>query len=168
MDFLTIGHVVGTRGLDGTLKVISTSYFAMDRYENINNFYFVDLNGNRSGLTLKEFSMNGDLHFLKFEQIKDIDAANKYKGGYIQIEKDEAILPEGYYLFSDLVGCNIYDVNNKLLGVVHKVEEYPAQITLRIKKEDGKFFFVPFIDEFVTEVDVKNKKIVIKTIQGML
>ena len=70
--------------------------------------------------------------------------------------------------YEDLIGSIVYDENNKRLGKVKKVEEFPAQITLRVARDYNRDFFVPFIKEFIVSTDIENKKIVIKVMEGML
>lgn len=168
MEYLTIGFVSGSHGLDGTVKVISTSHFARDRYAKVKDLYLLDKDGKRISLSLLSFKIQGDLHYLKFKEITNPEDAKILKGSELQIAKTEAIVPEGYYLFADLVGCAILDEKGAELGFVAKIEEFPAQTTLRIQKKDGNFFFIPFIDEFVINVDIKEKIITVKLIPGML
>ena len=56
----------------------------------------------------------------------------------------------------------------ELENLVKEVEEFPAQITLRVKSLKGKDFFVPFIEAFIKNVDVESKKIIIHFMEGML
>ena len=84
------------------------------------------------------------------------------------MEKDRKDLEVGYYFYEDLVGCSIIDQSKNELGIVNKVEEFPAQITLRVKRQNGKDFFVPFVKQFIKKVDIDAKKIYIEVIEGML
>ena len=170
MDFLSLGKIVRTHGLDGTLIIASTTDFSIERYkkgqliylENPNNKEKVEVHVS----SLKHIKMTD---YLRFEEITTIDEAEKYKGYYVLINKDEAPIPEGYYRYSDLQGCLIVDEKGNKLGIVSKVEEFPAQLTLRVKRDNGKDFFVPFIDNlFIDQVDIKNKTIHIKLMEGML
>ena len=43
-----------------------------------------------------------------------------------------------------------------------------SQDIYEIKKADGKKFLVPAVKEFIKEVDIENKKIVIHVIDGLL
>lgn len=168
MEYLSLGYVIGTHGLDGTLKLVSTSHFAHSRYTKVKKFYFLDKEGKRKLVTLLSFKINGELHYLKFQEITTLEIGQLFKGSVLQIEKSDAEIPQGYYLFSDLLDCLVYDEKDLLIGRVSKVEEFPAQITLRVKKEDGKEFFVPFIEQFIISVELDKKKITIKVIPGLL
>ena len=71
------------------------------------------------------------------------------------------------YYFSDLINCEIIDQNSNYIGKVITVEDYPAQRTLRIKTE-GKDVLIPFVNAFIKNVDIENKKIYVNIIEGML
>ena len=69
-----------------------------------------------------------------------------------------------------LYPCPTYyqDEKKNILGIVKNVEEFPAQITLRVSRKNGKDFFVPFIKQFIKNVDIRNKQIEIVVLEGML
>ncbi|MFA6660234.1 MAG: ribosome maturation factor RimM, partial [Bacilli bacterium] len=85
-----------------------------------------------------------------------------------KVIKNREELEKGHYYFSDLVGCQIIEEQGNILGVVSQVEEFPAQITLRVKRQGKADFFIPFLKEFILEVDISNKKINIRVMEGML
>ena len=76
-------------------------------------------------------------------------------------------LEDGFYYFLDLEKCNVVS-EGKIIGKVIKVEEFPAQITLRVKSTEGKEFFVPFIKAFIKNVSLESKEIEIELWEGML
>lgn len=165
MEYLLLGHIAGSFGLDGTLKIISTTSFQDKRYVKGNKIY---LGEEKKILTVVSFRANGKFDFLKVEEITTKEDADKLKSTSIYGEKDLSLLDKGFYYFSDLESCVVVDENNKQLGNVKRVEEFPAQITLRVRGNNNKDFFVPFIKEFILDVDIENKIIKIKLIEGML
>lgn len=168
MEYLTLGRILDSHGLDGTVKIFSSSYFAKERYKPGAKVYFLDKEEQRKVFTVASFRTQGDINFVRFEEITNREDAQLFKGQFIQIEKAKATLPKGYFLFSDLEGCKVVDINNEVLGVVTKVEEFPAQITLRVSRQGQKDFFVPFMDRFIEKTDIKEKTITIKLLGGML
>lgn len=167
MEFLKLGIISGSFGLDGTLKIISTTDFSDFRYQEGKTIYLYNPNTKeRSELTVQSFRASGKIDFVKVNEINVKEDADKLKSFEIHAPKET--LEDGFYYFSDLEEMNVYDEDDNLLGKVKKVEEFPAQITLRVRQENGKEFFVPFIKNFIIKVDPKNKKITIKVIGGML
>ncbi len=169
MDLLNLGYIINTHGLDGTLVIFSNTHFASERYvKDAKLFLMNPISKEVKEVTVMSYRKYKEYDYVKFLEIDNKDEAIKFKGYTVEIKKEEAIIPEGYYRFDDLKGCKIITTDNKYLGVVIQVEEFPAQVTLRVKKDNGKTFFVPFIDKvFIQDVDVKNKTITIKYMEGM-
>ena len=103
-----------------------------------------------------------------FEEITSIEQAESYLKWDIDINKDEAPIPEDHYRIADLLGCEVFDQEGKKLGQVKDVFSYSPTWTLRVKREEQKDLFVPFVDQFVKTVDTANKRIVIEPIEGLL
>ena len=167
MEYLRLGTISGSFGLDGTLKVISSTDFPDYRYEEGNVIYLYNpQTKERQELTVESFRTSGKIDFVKVQEINVKEEADKLKSYELQCEKDE--LEEGFYYFSDLEKMEVIDEEGNVLGKVKKVEEYPAQITLRVSRKNGPDFFVPYIDAFIIKTDLKNNKITIRVIGGML
>lgn len=168
-EYLLLGIIINSFGIDGTIKIKSTTTNGELRYKkgNIVNLY------NPKDETFSEVEVfsyrhQGLFDFVKFVEINSKEEVDNLKGIEIWVKKDQKDLQDGYYFYSDLKKMDVYDENGHYLGKVIEVEEYPAQITLRVKKEDGKTFFVPFIKEFIKSVDLNTSSITIKLIEGML
>ena len=169
MENLILGNIVGSFALDGTLKVFSMTNNAANRYQSGKKVLLTNsINHEQRELTIVSYRQNGRFDLVKTKEIISKDEADSYKGWQLTIEKNQDDLKEGYYFFCDLIGCSIINENNNALGKVVNVEEFPAQITLRVSSFDGKNFFVPFIDEFILKVDISDKKIYIRQMEGML
>ena len=169
MSYLKIGKIIDSHGLDGTFKVFSTTDSPKKRYAKGNKVYlYNESTDERLELTVERFRLSGQIAFVKLEGIDNPESAKEFKGFEIHTIKDRNDLEVGYYFYEDLVGCAIIDQNKNELGKVSKVEEFPAQITLRVKRSNGKDFFVPFVKQFIKKVDIDAKKIHIEVIEGML
>ena len=169
MDYLTLGTIVDSFGLDGTLKLYSTTNNQKLRYKKgAIVFLFNQKDNSRTQFIVNGFRSSGKFDFVKLDSINDKTKADSLKGFELQVEKNSTDLKVGYYFYSDLRACLVVDQNNNELGIVNEIEEFPAQLTLRVKRKNGKDFFVPFIKQFILSVDIRNKKITINVIEGML
>lgn len=166
MEKLLVGKIIDTFSLDGTFKVFSSTSNPDIRYE-IGNKLLLAKDDQTKSVTVESYRMSGKFDFVKFEEINNVDDAQNFIGWQIQVSKDYKDLDEGYFFYSDLEGCLLIS-DEKELGKVIKVEEFPAQITLRAKTKDGKQFFVPFIQQFIIKVDIENKKIYINYMEGLI
>ena len=168
MEYLLLGKVVDKFGLDGTLKIYSTTNNTEKRYKkSAKVFLYDEKSDERKEYQVESFRKSGVFDFVKLKGF-DANLAEQVKGFEVQVIKDNNDLEVGYYFYSDLIGCEILDENKKVLGIVKNVEEFPAQITLRVSRNNGKDFFVPFIKQFIKKVDIQNKNIEIIVLEGML
>lgn len=168
-EYLLLGYIADAFGLDGTVKVFSKTQFANERYKKNNVVFLYNEKENiRIEAKVENYRKSGLFDFVKFNIINTKEEAISYKGYEVQIIKNNEDLQEGFYYFADLEGCEVFDQNNNLIGIVKLVEEFPAQVTLRVKGTKGKDFFVPFVKAFINNVDIDNKKIQINVIEGML
>ena len=168
MEYLSLGKIIDKFGLDGTLKIYSTTNNAEMRYKKGASVFLYDPSSNeRQEYKVISHRSSGQFDFVRLENV-DVNKAETLKGFEVQIIKDIKDLKVGYYFYSDLEGCKIINDQGKVLGTVKKVEEFPAQITLRVGRENNKDFFVPFVKVFIKKVDINNKEITINVMEGLL
>ena len=169
MEYLLLGYIIDSFSLDGTVKVLSKTDFADLRYQKGNAIFFYNTKAKeRLPMTVVSYRSNGQFDFVKVEEINSSEDAQAYKGFEVQAEKDYKNMDKDTYYFVDIVGCEVLDENGQVLGIVSQVEEFPAQLTLRVKRKGQPDFLVPFVKAFIRSVDIENKKIVINVIGGLL
>ena len=168
-DYLLLGIIIDSFSLDGTMKILSKTDFAPLRYQKGNIvFCYSKKSKERKTLTVESYRNNGQFDFVKFLEINSPEEAQSYKGDEIQIEKDYQNMEKDTYYYVDIVGCEVLDESGQILGRVTQVEEFPAQLTLRVKRKGQPDFFVPYVKVFIKNVDIQKKQIVINVIEGML
>ena len=169
MEYLLLGYIIDSFSLDGTVKILSKTDFANLRYQKGNTVFFYNTKTKeRLPMTVVNYRSNGQFDFVKVEEINSPEDAQAYKGFEVQVEKDYKNMEKDTYYFVDIVGCEVLDENGQVLGIVSQVEEFPAQLTLRVKRKGQPDFLVPFVKAFIRSVDIDSKKIVINVIGGLL
>ncbi|WP_028950759.1 ribosome maturation factor RimM [Sulfurihydrogenibium subterraneum] len=83
---------------------------------------------------------------------------------YIPQENLPKLNENEYYIFQ-LEGCEVI-FKDKVVGKVEKVDDRLPQIYLIIKCTDDKTRYLPFINQFVENVDIENKKITVTPPEG--
>ena len=168
MNKVIVGKIVNTCGLKGEVKVINSSDFVNQRYKK-NNTLIVsnEEKGINEPVTIVSFRENDKFVYLKFKEINSIEEAEKLKESYLIIDGDslEKINEDTFYYY-ELLNMEVY-YQNKKIGVISEVNDNGAQDLIRIKGEKVNVL-VPFVNEFVEDVDVKNKKICLKNLEGLL
>ena len=166
MEYLTLGKIIDTFSLDGSVKILSSTTNQEIRYKKGNKLFISD-SGEMKELTVDSYRRSSNCDIVKFQEITTVDEAILLKGKEVLVIKDSKDLKEGYYFYSDLKGCTII-ADGKKFGQVIEVEEFPAQLTLRCKSANGKAFFVPFVKAFIKSVDIEKKEIEINFVEGLL
>ena len=166
MEYLKLGKIIDTFALDGSVKIFSTTTNQDIRFKKGKKIY-IQMDEDYKQVTINNYRHTPKGDILRFDEINNVDDAALYKGKELFVIKDRNDLKEGYYFFSDLIGCSVIS-NNEKVGEVIEIEEYPAQITLRVKANNGKIFFVPFVKAFIKNVDIESRQIDIVLLEGML
>lgn len=169
MEYVSLGVIKDSFGLDGTMKIYSTTSNQAQRYKAGSKVFLYNPQTNeRKELKVIKYRQNGPFDFVKVEELNSPEEIKELKGQEIHAIKDDISLEKGMYFYSDLKGCEVIDKDNNILGTVKEVEEYPAQLTLRVGRKGKSDFFVPFVKQFIKSVDIENKRILIEIIEGLL
>lgn len=88
---------------------------------------------------------------------------------YIKInKKDIGDIPEDSYLIVDMLKCNVYTDEDKLLGKMVDVLTTGSNDVYVVKTESGKEILLPAIKEVVKDINIQNKKIIVKLMDGLI
>lgn len=109
-----------------------------------------------------------DLLRVKFEEIStEEDAIALLKSDvYLPLELLPKLEGNKFY-FHEVIGFIIKDVNFGNVGIVKGINDTTSQALFEIDR-DGVEILIPINDEFIKEVDRKNKTIVVETPQGLI
>lgn len=168
MDKVVVGKIVNTCGLKGEVKIINYSDFIKDRYKKDNVLKVInEENGINEELTISSFRSNDKFVYVKFKEIDSIEKAQTYKESllYVKVEELKKLDDDTFYHY-ELLDMEVY-FNDKIIGKISEISDNGAQDLIRIDNKE-KSFLVPFLDEFIENIDVKNKKIVLKNIEGII
>lgn len=163
MEFVRIGKIVNTFGIKGELKVDSYTDFENERFKKDTTVYVGE---DKIPFVMKSYKMHKGFLLIQFKNNEDINLVEKYKNMYVYKSSDDIKpLEDGYY-FSDLKDLDVY-VQDQLVGKVIRVEEGIRNNYLRVNV-DGKEKLVPFIPAFIEKVELENRKIIVKKVDGLL
>ena len=98
-----------------------------------------------------------------------MNTAEKYKGMYLKIKREDAVqLPKNSYFIADLLGLQVYDENNILLGYLEDIFPTGSNDVYVVKTQDGKQILLPAIKSVIKNIDLQTKKITVKLIEGLV
>ncbi len=166
-QYFRIGVITTTHGLAGEVKVYPTTEDS-HRFEELKTCFLLEKGGYRP-LTIRSCRYFKNLVILGFEEIPSIDEAMLLKQKELYVDREHAIpLEEGEYYLADVIGSTVVDEEGNVLGTLTDYMETSAQLIYKIQTAEGKEFLVPAVDEFVREVHVEEKRMVIRVIPGMV
>ncbi len=166
-EYYVIGTIVSTHALKGEIKIYSTTDFRDERYK-IGNKLYINKDNDMIEVTVKSHRRHKEYDLLSFEGYEDINRVLPFVKSKIYVnENDLTELSEDEFYYHELFDCEVYH-GNDYIGKITDVVNYGASDILVIHNENGKEIMIPFVDDFIKDVDIKNKRINIDVIEGLL
>lgn len=109
--------------------------------------------------------LSNDAVLLRVAGVSDRDAAAALRGLVVSVARSEIQLEDGEILLADLLGCEVFLEDGTAWGEV--VEIAPgAQDRLIIVDGDIERM-LPMVDEFLIEIDIEGRRIVVDPPEGL-
>ena len=168
--WFNVGKIVNTHGIRGEVRVISRTDFPEERYRTGNTLYlFMQGDKQPRELTVKSHRKHKNFDLLTFEGCENLNQAEEMKNGILKVSEDQrGELEEGEYYIQDIIGCEVRTLDSEVIGKVTEVLSPGANDVWVIKKPGGKEVLIPYIEDVVKSVDVKEKVILIEPMEGLL
>ena len=77
-------------------------------------------------------------------------------------------IDEGEYYVIDLIGCNVFNLENESLGSVVNIKNFGAGDLIEITCDSKKNFYIPMNDDNLISVNILEKKIIVNPMKGLL
>ena len=124
----------------------------------------------RGPLTVRAGRVQGGRLVLSFEGVPDRTAIEKLRNTMLIAEVDPDELPDDpdEYYDHQLEGLTVRSVDGVELGVVDQMVHGPAQDLFVIRRPEGGELLLPFIAEFVPEVDLEAGVVLVDPPEGLL
>lgn len=172
MEWFNVGRIVNTHGIKGEVRVISTTDFEDIRFAPGSRLAIFKKDENKpTWVTIESTRRHKNFILLTFEGMYNINLVEPFKEGLLKVTKDqldEDELDENEYYYFEIIGCEVFSEEGEMLGVVTEILETGANDVWEIKAPNGKKHYIPYIEDVVKEIDVKEKKIIIHVMEGLL
>ncbi len=169
MDFeacFQLGYVSKVHGVKGEVQCL----LDVDIPENYRKMesVFVDIDNKLVPFFIEYLSLQGLKAVVKFEDVDNIEQAEglKNRGLYLPLEKLPALEDDQFY-FHEIVGYEVTDVEEGLLGVVKGIYALPHQDLIAMEYK-GKEVLIPIADEIVKSVSHEHKMLYVALPAGLL
>ena len=164
VDLVKIGRVVKTRGVNGEVLVkfengkcpkSNKEPLFLD-FEEIKVPFFIS--------SLRDPLPNE--WYIIFEDYFDKTQAEKLVFCNVFVSGDNLYIEKDNFPVDLLTGFNVYDVEFGFVGSVAYFHKGLQEIM--IVENDGKEILIPFVDEFISEIDYDKKQITVNTPEGLI
>ena len=161
--YLEAGKIVGTHGIRGEVRV-DTWCDSPLFFSKLKKVY---LKNGETELSVKS-RPHKNIAIMKIDGIDTIEAADKYLGKVVYMDREHANLPKDTFFIADLIGLEVLDcADNKLYGKISDVFKTGANDVYEVTDEDGKKYLVPVIDDVVKEINPLEGFVKIEPMKGI-
>ncbi|MDH4068795.1 MAG: ribosome maturation factor RimM [Ignavibacteria bacterium] len=162
-----IGRVVKVFGIKGEL-VVEPMTSLPERFSDLHEVFVGATDQEVSRQQVESVRVGQKGIRLRFEGCIDRNQAEAFIGSFLFVPESERIsLPEGSYFIDDLVGFRVVAESGEPLGVLTEVMQLPGQDVYVVESGKGQVM-VPAVLEFIRSVDLKERVMVVRLIDGFL
>ena len=166
-SYISVGKILNFHGVQGEAKF----GYSKNREEFLSELkkVFVQVGDEYLPLEIVRIRFTPKCGIIKFKGINTLNDILEYKNKLLFVEETTARehLEEDEFLIDELVGLDVYD-GDKKVGTVVGVSNNGASDLLSVKTLNKNVSLVPFVKAIVLSVDIKNRRIQINNIEGLL
>lgn len=161
-DYIYVGKIVNTHGIKGEIRILSDFEYKDKVFVPGVKIY---LGRKKEEMTIVTYRHHKNFEMVTLAGYNDINQVLRFKGLYVYIDRKDLVLDDNQILDSDLISLKVI-VDGNEIGYISDVRNVSYNKLLEINF-NNKTYLIPYQKEFVSEIDLTNKKIVITPIKGM-
>lgn len=162
MEYIEFGKIVNTHGIKGEVKIYSYT----DNPSNILKLKKVYIENNE--YQVERIRLASNMFILKLKGIDRIEDTESIKNKEIfreVLNKEKESTDE--FFVRDLIGLDVVNEEENKIGILSDIINTGANDIYVVKREAQKELLLPAIKQVVKNIDIKNKKIVVKIMEGL-
>jgi len=167
LEYITVGKLNKSFGTKGQIRVVPEKAFKSD-LEN-SEIWFVETAGNMIPYFVE--SINESVHFLvKFEDIDSPEMAKKITGCTLKLRKRDVSYKDDIEVsdLEKLVGFTIKTKEEKTIGKIYDIEEYPQQLMAIVMDASDNQLLIPLAADFMVDLDASSSLLVMDLPDGLV
>ncbi|OBA01205.1 ribosome maturation factor RimM [Paenibacillus polymyxa] len=169
-QMFNVGKIVNTHGIRGELKILTTTDFPEDRFAKGSELFIVPAEGKAPiPVTVETARFQKNMVVAKFKEYHNINDVEKYKGTLLKVSAERlGELEENEFYFHEVVGMEVVTEDGNELGVVKEILTPGANDVWVVKMPKGKELLLPYIEEVILDVNVREKRVTVRLMEGLL
>ena len=161
-----IGVITQTHGIKGEVKVFPTTD-DVKRFKRLEKVT-IDSGKKRFEAEIESVKFFKQFVILKFKGFDTIEDVQPYKQAKLLVDREHAVrLRKDEYFVADLIGTKVVSDEGTELGVMTDVIETGANDVYVVENDKKEQILLPVIPDVVKKVDIKEKKIIVKLLNGL-
>lgn len=165
-QFLQVGVISSTHGIRGEVKVFPTTDDP-SRFKKLKKV-LLDEGKERLELEVQSVKFFKQFVIVKFKGIDNINDIEKYKGKGLFVPREDAVpLDDDEYYIADLIGMEVFTGDGHF-GVVKDVMETGANEVYIVESDEHGEVLIPAIRQCVLDVNVEEKKMLVRLLDGLI
>ena len=160
-DYIYVGKIVNTHGLKGEIRILSDFIY---KYKVFVPGMTIYIGRKKEKEEIVTYRHHKNFEMITMKGYSDINEVLRYKGLYVYVDRADLNLSTDEYLDSDYIDLDV-KVDGNIIGKVEDVRDTGNNKLLVIKTD--KEVLIPLQKEFVKEVNLNDKYVVIEPIKGM-
>jgi 16S rRNA processing protein RimM len=166
-DLLLVGRVARAHGSRGQVIVNLDTDFADDRFK-AGRTLLVGPEGRPQPRRIRDVRFHQGRPIIGLEGVETMNDAEALAGAALWMRAaDMAPLPEGTYRHHDLIGCEVSDQQDRIIGRVTAVEGPTERSQLVVQGARGEVL-IPLVADICISVDPAAQRIVVNPPDGLI
>lgn len=159
MDLVYVGKIVNTHGIKGELRIRS-DFEKKELVFKVGNKIIID----KEEHIIRTYRYHKIFDMITIDEYANINDVLKFVGKNVYVSRSSLKLNDEDYLLSDLIGLSVV-FNDTVYGIV---KDYSNDLNPLLKIEYDRNYYIPIKGNYIKNVDLLNKKIVVENIEGLI
>lgn len=160
MQYLYIGKLVNTHGIKGEVRILSNFRYKDKAFKKDISFYIGD---EKLEYKVNTYRRHKIFDMVTFNDINNINDILHLKGKEVYINKEDLKIDSNKLLAIDLIDFSVI-IDGTKVGIISEVLDTSANEVLVL---DTKIM-IPYVDEYIININIKSKEIIIKNVRGLI
>jgi 16S rRNA processing protein RimM len=166
-DLLLVGRVARAHGNRGQVIVNPDTDFADERFK-AGQTLLVGPEDNVQPRRIQDVRFHQGRPIIRLEGVETMDDAEALAGTELRMRTGEmAPLPEGTYRHHELIGCEVRDPQDRVIGRVMSIEGPTERSRLVVDGTRGEVL-IPLVADICVSIDPAAQRIVVNPPEGLL
>ena len=158
---ISIGKIVAPHGVRGDVRVIPLTDFP-ERFKILKS---VQLD-NGVILEVEHVKYHKQFVLIKFRGLNSMNEVEKLRNSVLKVERKDAFpLPAGHYYQFDIIGLNVYTIDDDHLGVITDILQTGSNDVYVTEKGGEKPLLIPALKDVVKVIDIEKGKMVVQLLE---